>query len=138
MVDEINCQLSIIIIISFSFDLTLCAYHIMKRRGKKLFFYLYVSSYCYCVKMKNHPNGMQLVCMCVGGEKKRRKEHREENGKGGVVERKEGDRFVLFFFLPTSIHDNEREEKEKEREKERGCFFFFYILVSANAGVCAH
>lgn len=54
--------------------------------------------------MKNHPNGMQLMCVCGGGE-------REENEEGGVVERKEGDRFVLFFFLPTSIYDNKREEK---------------------------
>lgn len=61
--------------------------------------------------MKNHPNGMQLMCVCVGGE-------REENEEGGVVERKEGDRFVLFFFLPTSIYDNEREEKGKKRERE--------------------
>jgi hypothetical protein len=38
VVDEINCQLSIIIIISFSFNLTLCAYRIMKSREKKTFF----------------------------------------------------------------------------------------------------
>lgn len=43
VVDEINCQLSIIIIISFSFDLTLCAYHIMKSStGKKLFFFIFM------------------------------------------------------------------------------------------------
>ena len=78
MVDEMNCQLSIIIIISFSFDLTLCAYHIMKNRMERNFFYLHMSSYCYCVKMKNHPNGMQLARVCVpvyvGGEKKRERE----------------------------------------------------------------
>lgn len=81
VVDEINCQLSIIIIISFSFDLTPCAYRIIQSGKKLFFFYLYVSSYCYCVKMKNHLNGMQLVCarVCVGDEKNRRKERRKED-----------------------------------------------------------
>ena len=35
VVDEINCQLSIIIVISFSFDLTLCAYRIIKTESER-------------------------------------------------------------------------------------------------------
>jgi hypothetical protein len=71
----------------------------------------------------------------VGGEKKRGKERKEENEKGGVVERKEGDRFVLFFFLPASIYDNEREEKGKRRKRKRMLLLF---SCSANARARAH
>ena len=102
--------------------------------GKKLF----LSSYVKLLLLRKDEESSEwyatcsCVCACVCGW---RKEKRTRTRKGGVVERKEGDRFVLFFFLPTSIYDNEREEEDededegkKPREKERGCFFFFFFF----------
>jgi hypothetical protein len=73
VVDEINCQLSIIIIISFSFDLALCAYRIIKRR-RKTFLSL-------CVKLlllRKDEESSEWYANCVGvgvgGEKKRERE----------------------------------------------------------------
>lgn len=58
------------------------------------------------------------LCVCLYAWALERK---EDGMKGGVVKRKNGDRFVLFFFssLPTSIYDDEEEEKGKKREKEK-------------------
>jgi hypothetical protein len=101
-----------------------------KEIEKKTFFYLYVSSYCYCVKMKNHPNGMQLVCMWMRGwwKEKRTERRRRRKGGGGVVERKADDRFVLFFFsFQLRFMTMKGKRRKKEKEKERGCFFYFLV-----------
>jgi hypothetical protein len=69
--------------------------------------------------MKNHPNGMQCLCAWVVKRKEETSAQRRGRERGELVERKEGDRFVLFFFLPTSIYDNERNEREEKEKNER-------------------
>ena len=64
VVDEINCQLSIIIIISFSFDLTPCAYRIIKS-GKKLFFFLSLCVKLLLLRKDEESSKWYATCVCA-------------------------------------------------------------------------
>ena len=64
VVDEINCQLSIIIIISFSFDLTPLAYRIIKN-GKKLFFFLSLCVKLLLLRKDEESSKWYATCVCA-------------------------------------------------------------------------
>lgn len=57
-----------------------CALIVLESEEDEAFLSLIVSSYCYCAKMKNHPNGMPLACVraCVGGWREEEQERERE------------------------------------------------------------
>ena len=118
-----------------------CALIVLESEEDEAFLSLIVSSYCYCAKMKNHPNGMPLAC--VGGEKEKKNKNKKERerrwrcwggggGDGGSSGKRVKSSFCSLFFLPRRLMtmNGKRTNTSNEKRKKEGCFAVFSLSLS--------